>query len=94
MVREAGDFKFVAERGSPVIASALWAGRAAPGWERIVWHSIHLIFVGAFVLTVIVVFALVCRWFLRQERRRRRGGGPLQLSPTGYPLGRPATGGG
>lgn len=74
-------------------ARSFLTGRPVSGWERLVWHSIHLVFVGAFVLTLVVVFALLCRWLLNQERRRRKGGGPVLLSPTGYPIGHPATSG-
>ena len=72
-------------------AAAMFTGRAAPAWERLFWHSIHLVFVGALVLTLIVVFALMCRWYVNQERRKR-GGNRVVLSPTGYPAGYPATG--
>ena len=72
-------------------AAALFTGRAAPAWERLFWRSIHLVLVGALVLTLIVVFALLCRWYVNQERRKR-GGGRVVLSPTGYPAGYPATG--
>lgn len=68
------------------------SSRRPTGWEGLIWHSVHLVFVGALVLTLIVVFALICRWYVNQERRRRRRGGRAVLSPTGYPLGYPATG--
>ena len=58
--------------------------RSSWGWEDVVWRSIHLVFVGALVFTLVVVFALVCRWYLGQERKR--GGGRVLLSPTGYPI--------
>jgi hypothetical protein len=73
-----------------VVGPAQLLARAGWGWEHLVWRSIHLIFVGALVLTLVVVFALACRWYLRQGRRRKKGGGPTLLSPTGYPIAAPA----
>lgn len=73
--------------------SPILAGHRSPAWENPIWHSIHLLLVGALVLTLTVIFALLCRWYVNQERRKRRGGGPVVLSPTGYPRGYPATGG-
>jgi hypothetical protein len=67
--------------------------RRPSGWEGELWHSVHLVLVGALVLTLIVVFAIVCRWYVDREQRRRRGRAPGFLSPTGYPMGHPATGG-
>lgn len=62
---------------------------------QFIHHTVHLLTVVSVVLVFVVAFAPLCRWLLREERRRKKGGGPMRvyLSPTGYPLGRLATGG-